>query len=379
VPGKVIFDIDGTICPIKENGQSYLELVPYQNVINKLKYLKNSGYIIVLYTSRNMRTFEENIGLINKFTAPDVLQWLENYNIPYDEIIFGKPWPQSDGFYVDDRTIRPLELINNTLAEIKLKIAKEQKMLKKMQLKNQIVITMAGLSSRFKKAGYEVPKYMITTNGKTLFEWSMLSLKSFIDSKSSFIFIARSGEGSAKFIKDSCSSLGIDDVSIVEIDELTDGQATTVLFAKKYLVLEHPIGIYNIDTHVKPYVINSLDIEGNGWIPCFEAEGNKWSFVSLDGNRNATSVREKVRISSNATVGFYWFKSAKLYFDTYESYYSDDNNVEMNEKYIAPLYNDLINKGLNVRIKLISELDIVPMGTPDDISNINKGIVWFNK
>ena len=34
-----------------------------------------------------------------------------------------------------------------------------------------IVITMGGLGSRFRKAGYTVPKYMIEAKGKTLFEW----------------------------------------------------------------------------------------------------------------------------------------------------------------------------------------------------------------
>ena len=42
-----------------------------------------------------------------------------------------------------------------------------------------IVITMAGLGSRFRKAGYEMPKYMIEDHGKTLFDWSMESLKGY--------------------------------------------------------------------------------------------------------------------------------------------------------------------------------------------------------
>ena len=42
--------------------------------------------------------------------------------------------------------------------------------------KMTIIITMAGLGSRFRKAGYECPKYMIEAKGKTLFEWSMGSL-----------------------------------------------------------------------------------------------------------------------------------------------------------------------------------------------------------
>ncbi|EOA0230274.1 capsular biosynthesis protein, partial [Escherichia coli] len=35
-----------------------------------------------------------------------------------------------------------------------------------------IVIPMAGLSSRFKKAGYVKPKYMLEAHGKTLFSHS---------------------------------------------------------------------------------------------------------------------------------------------------------------------------------------------------------------
>lgn len=39
-----------------------------------------------------------------------------------------------------------------------------------------IIITMAGLGSRFRRAGYNCPKYMIEAKGKTLFDWSMDSL-----------------------------------------------------------------------------------------------------------------------------------------------------------------------------------------------------------
>ena len=43
----------------------------------------------------------------------------------------------------------------------------------------QMIITMAGLGTRFRKAGYDCPKYMIEARGKTLFEWSMDSLLDF--------------------------------------------------------------------------------------------------------------------------------------------------------------------------------------------------------
>ena len=54
-----------------------------------------------------------------------------------------------------------------------------------------IVITMAGLGSRFAKAGYTVPKYMIEAHGKTLFDWSMESLKGYNTEDTQYIFIVR--------------------------------------------------------------------------------------------------------------------------------------------------------------------------------------------
>ena len=48
-----------------------------------------------------------------------------------------------------------------------------------MNNKIDIVITMGGLGSRFRKMGYTVPKYMIEAKEKTLFEWSLISLEGY--------------------------------------------------------------------------------------------------------------------------------------------------------------------------------------------------------
>ena len=53
-------------------------------------------------------------------------------------------------------------------------------------MKLTVVITMAGLGSRFRKAGYNVPKYMIEVHGKTLFEWSMESLEGYYDKENEY-------------------------------------------------------------------------------------------------------------------------------------------------------------------------------------------------
>lgn len=113
-----VFDIDGTICPIKKNGERYEDLVPYADIVEKMRMYKEMGAKIVLYTSRNMNSYNGNLGLINVHTAPVLNGWLKKWNIPYDEIVYGKVWPGHKGFYVDDRTIRPSEFLNSTPEEL---------------------------------------------------------------------------------------------------------------------------------------------------------------------------------------------------------------------------------------------------------------------
>lgn len=107
-----VIDIDGTLCPIKSKDEKYEDLVPYHRMVEKIRYYSANGARIILFTSRNMNSYDGNIGLINKNTAKTLLAWLEKWNIPYDEIIYGKPWPGHKGFYVDDRTVRPDEFLD---------------------------------------------------------------------------------------------------------------------------------------------------------------------------------------------------------------------------------------------------------------------------
>ena len=114
----LIFDVDGTLCPIKRKDDEYSNLVPDKDMIEKLINYKNEGAKIVLFTSRNMNTFKGNIGLINANTAVIMQEWLKKWNIPYDEIIFGKPWPGHRGLYIDDRAVRPDEFLKHSYEEL---------------------------------------------------------------------------------------------------------------------------------------------------------------------------------------------------------------------------------------------------------------------
>ncbi len=113
-----VFDIDGTLCPIKGKGEKYEDLVPFPDMAEKIRYYQANGAKIILFTSRNMNSYDGNIGLINKYTAQILTKWLEKWKIPYDEIVYGKVWPGHKGFYVDDRTVRPDEFLQYSPKEL---------------------------------------------------------------------------------------------------------------------------------------------------------------------------------------------------------------------------------------------------------------------
>ena len=73
-----------------------------------------------------MRTHEGNIGKINSNTAKIIFEWLDKFNISYDEIFFGKPWCGHNGFYVDDKAIRPSEFVNLSSEEIQNLLKREE-------------------------------------------------------------------------------------------------------------------------------------------------------------------------------------------------------------------------------------------------------------
>lgn len=367
-----VVDIDGTLCPIKKKEENYEDLIPYPEMVEKLKYYKENGAKIILYTSRNMNSYHGNMGLINKYTAAVLLRWLEKWKIPYDEIIYGKAWPGHKGFYVDDRTVRPREFLTYSPEELDEICASERCQTDREKFrKNQIdiVITMGGLGSRFREAGYNMPKYMIEAKGKTLFEWSLMSLRGYESEISQYIFVVMQDRKISveNFIKEKCVQMGIANYRIVLLDTLTDGQATTVMMAEPYWNPEHALLIYNIDTYVEAGQLNSMQLRGDGFIPCFYAEGDQWSFVRLDEEGRAVEIREKERISDHCTLGAYYFKTCRLYAVLYRDYYEGNQHLVRGEKYVAPLYNALLSRGGEIYICDIPSEKVHVLGTPEDL------------
>jgi capsule biosynthesis phosphatase len=114
----LVIDVDGTLCPIKEPHESYANLAVEPRMRRRLMELKQDGWRIILYSSRGMRTYDGDAGQINANVLPVLLDWLKRNDVPFDEIQMAKPWPGNDGFYVDDRTVRPREFLELSFEEL---------------------------------------------------------------------------------------------------------------------------------------------------------------------------------------------------------------------------------------------------------------------
>ena len=232
-----------------------------------------------------------------------------------------------------------------------------------------ILITMAGLGSRFRAKGFQIPKYQITAKGRTLFSWSMESLRNFFPI-GEVTFVVRKEDDSEAFIRQEMATFQVQDPQIICLDQLTDGQATTVLMALPTLRRKNPLGgllIYNIDTYVEPQHLLPGDVKGDGWIPCFPGRGDAWSFFRTDSIGRVIESKEKCRISDHASIGMYYFSSLKLFEATYNAFFKEGLPEGLREKYIAPMYQYLIDQGMGVWIHSVPFKGVHPLGTPEEV------------
>lgn len=96
---RICFDLDNTLVTFPTILNDYTSVKPIQKNIDFLKYLKRFGNTIIIYTARRMKTYNGNIGKINSDIGKITFETLDRFNIPYDEIYFGKPHAD---FYIDD-------------------------------------------------------------------------------------------------------------------------------------------------------------------------------------------------------------------------------------------------------------------------------------
>ncbi|AFC87155.1 hypothetical protein [Frateuria aurantia] len=239
-----------------------------------------------------------------------------------------------------------------------------------------IVFPMVGMSSRFLKAGYDRPKFMLPLNDSTCFDYSIKGFTGAYPAES-FVFIMRNDFGAPEFVRERLRAHGLEAAKIVILDEMTKGQAETVELGLQGVddAGSEGLAIFNIDTFRPNFVLPSSEQRGDGFLETFIGDGSNWSFVLDDGTQSGKAVRtaEKQAISNNCCTGLYHFAKISDFRDALEKERKSPSSPEL---YVAPIYNHLIQMGRNIRYTSIPRGEVIFCGVPSEYEALKQNGSW---
>lgn len=224
-----------------------------------------------------------------------------------------------------------------------------------------ILIPMAGLGNRFIEKGYSLPKPLIKIFGKPMIQHVVESL----NIEGHYIFLVQK-EHHVKYHLDDLLNDIAPGCTIIEVDGLTEGAASTSLLAKDLIDNDTPLIIANSDQIVKwqPLAFQWLNRAVDGAVAVFESSDPKWSYAETFGIL-VTKVAEKEVISNQANVGIYGWSRGSDYVKYAEQMIAKDVRTN-GEFYIAPVYNEAIYDGKKIVTFPVEAMHGV--GTPEDMN-----------
>tara|TARA_R110001583_G_scaffold111063_2_gene260142 strand:+ start:18380 stop:19120 length:741 start_codon:yes stop_codon:yes gene_type:complete len=232
-----------------------------------------------------------------------------------------------------------------------------------------IVIPMAGAGSRFSEAGYEKPKPFIDVGGKPMIQRVLENLKY---PEARYILVAQKDHLEKE--KDLVSRIEKEfNVYFIPIENITEGTACTVLYARKFIDNDKPLLIANSDQIVDmdiAMLIDDCKTKGSdGSILTFidKYKDSKWSFAKINENGFVTEVREKAVISEYATVGIYLYSKGSTFVDAAIDMIVENDRVN-GEFYTCPTYNYAIKEKNLISIYNIEPEQMHGIGTPNDLN-----------
>lgn len=228
-----------------------------------------------------------------------------------------------------------------------------------------IVIPMAGAGSRFRVAGYDLPKPFIEFDGKMMIEHV---LSSFSNINANFILVLQE-----KFLTEQKEQLEIlkskYTLDFVTVPKLTMGAAITALAAHKKINLEYDIIFADSDNIFSPedihkflYYVRSNSLDGG--ILTINSDKPCYSFASVDDKGYLIETKEKEVISNHAITGVYYFKSLEQFKDSVIDLVVE-SDLSKGEFYMSNVYNHL--RKITDKIGIFDIKHFGCVGTPEQL------------
>ena len=235
-----------------------------------------------------------------------------------------------------------------------------------------LLITAAGAGRRFQGHGIEPPKPLIKVRGRTLLEHTLDSFE-LLDGDALLITTQRRHNLPSQLDQRFCCRWPGVQLHWFELDTLPPGQlATAQMSIENWLNQEasaqhrnYPLLIHNCDTGFH-WSNACLPGELDASMAVFEAEGDHWSFAKPDPDQpdRAIAIAEKERISSQASIGLYGFRSME-HFRCAADWQLEHATPVRGEHYIAPLLHTLIKQGCSVGLPKVDGVRLY--GTPTEL------------
>ena len=211
-----------------------------------------------------------------------------------------------------------------------------------------IVMPMAGRGSRFAQIGIATPKPLIRRARQADVCLGHRGLAAVAGPAADLHLPGASIWSSGRWNDDIRTRYAQYDPAIIALDEVTEGQACTVLTAREWIDNDEPLLIFNADTYCPTTLEQSLEAMGptvDGVLDVFRADGRQ---VELCPRRRAGSRAGNGRKASHFRLGhapgLYYFRRGRDFVRHAEAMIAA-NERSNNEFYVAPVYNRLIAAG----------------------------------
>ncbi len=203
----------------------------------------------------------------------------------------------------------------------------------------QLLIPAAGAGSRFKAAGYTVPKPLLPVDGVPMVEHVYEDVRELFGQVGKAVVVFQKGQVRPDQFKD---------LKVRYVDELTQGALETCLSVESEFDPTEPLLVCNSDqafSVFEPYnfrsFIGTTREVGRGVVLCFQSDGDpKWSYV-VNGRR-IVEKPDKAPDGNCATIGAYYFHYAHDFFAHAKAMLAANERHGPNQEfYVAPVMNRL--------------------------------------
>lgn len=213
-----------------------------------------------------------------------------------------------------------------------------------------VLLPMAGASNLFDPHLYPYPLPLTELAGKPLIEHVVNNLSG-LGEAVNFVFVVKDEDCRRFHLDHTLQLLAPGHCHVVRLAADTQGAMCSALMAVEHIYNSDPLVISNFDQLIEPGLGGLFTrLRGTGCdAGCliFDAVHPRWSYVRLQGDR-VVEAAEKKPVSRNAIAGFYYFAQGSRFVSAASGALLAQAAVN-GRYYIAPVFNQLILQGADVR------------------------------